>query len=130
MGAAIKKIISEIKDKAATADDLIVQSGDLEVVLVLCRSGKRHLQHIKRAVREVVGKALAKEAIFETEQAEASGACDKAGILPMLGTAVYPTDSADADELVEIASQRADKLLGSQVRFCVFWKKRLWLNGK
>lgn len=93
----ISEILAQRNRFMNNSEGLAIQTEDFEVVFVIKGSEKRHVEAVKREIQKIVRNKLRKN-------------CGKAPILPMLGMAVYPTDSCEAGELEKIARHASKKI--------------------
>jgi len=90
VSAIVSEVLTETDRFVTNREDLLIRSEDFEIVLVAGAKQKGHIQTIKDEIQKITQNILGKK-------------YGHAPILPMLGMAVYPTDSHDMVELEKIA---------------------------
>ena len=92
ISSAMKEILAIAGQEAKTSDDLVMRTGEMEMVMVLGQTGKRYLKLLKYRLSKIISDALE------------NSYCNDGSIMPMLGMSLFPNDSSNIEELVQKAS--------------------------
>ncbi len=96
-GALVNEILTETERLMTNREDLAIRTEDFEIVLVAAAQQKGYIQTVIEKIQKITQNNLRKK-------------YGDAPILPMLGMAVYPTDSHDMVELEKIARHNLRKM--------------------
>lgn len=96
-GSLVNEILTETDRLMTNREDLAIRTEDFEIVLVATAQQKGYIQTVIEKIQKITQNNLRKK-------------YGDAPILPMLGMAVYPTDSHDIVELEKIARHNLRKM--------------------
>lgn len=96
--ALTSNILAECDPLMANNDDLVIQTGDFEIIFIVRETQRGHIEAIKQKIHEIVQNRLRKN-------------CGEASIMPMLGIAFYPGDSDRVGELEKTAKGKMKQIL-------------------
>lgn len=90
VSSLVDEMLTETDRFTIGSEDLAIRTEESEIVLVTAEKQKGYIQTVKSQIQKITQNMLRKK-------------YGDAPILPMLGVAVYPTDSHDMVELEKIA---------------------------
>lgn len=98
--ALTSNILSECDHLMVNNDDMVIQTGDFEVIFIVREIQRGHIEAITQKIHKIVDNRLRKN-------------CGEAPIVPMFGMAFYPGDSDRAGELEKTARGNMKKMFES-----------------
>jgi signal transduction histidine kinase len=95
--ALTSNILTECDHLMVNNDDMVIQTGDFEVIFIVRERQRGHIEAITQKIHKIVDNRLRKN-------------CGEAPIVPMFGMAFYPGDLERVDELERLARGNMEKM--------------------
>jgi len=95
--ALTSNILAECDHLMVNNDDMVIQTGDFEVIFIVREIQRGHIEAITQKIHKIIDNRLRKN-------------CGEASIVPMFGMAFYPGDSDRTGELEKTARENMEKM--------------------